>query len=223
MTAAALGGMAAHSRDFAARMDRRMTLDPRGGVSRRIGMVTMKWRWWIVFLCLASFFAILPFLGGWAWSTNGFEFGAYGSWLQGTLTPISLLLALITFQSQARSQRDTNLLLGKTFFMDVKEKYEGHLNYLAGAAVRGEYLPAADVKKKARMYFVNEVVKGEVTLQECEQLTHLKISLNKFVRLAKNCDSSEFVNRDVLILHKGLENGQFIRHKSEHELATALK
>ena len=94
---------------------------------------------------------VLPFILHWKShdpTTHVFKLGEYGSYLQGALTPVVVIIAFITVYIQMislkstldaqrdanTSQRDANKRLLMGIMLDNIEKFQGHLNYLAFAA-----------------------------------------------------------------------------------------
>jgi hypothetical protein len=69
-----------------------------------------------------------------------------GTWLQGVLTPLLLLVAIGSFwyqsesvKAQTRAQADANQIAQRAFFLDNSRKFTGHINYRCICAlVNGE-------------------------------------------------------------------------------------
>ena len=77
----------------------------------------------------------------------GNDWANWGAWLQGSLTPLALVFAALSFQSQQRAadrqaaqQRDANLIAERAMFIDKLSAFTGHINYRCYCAVFGEQI-----------------------------------------------------------------------------------
>lgn len=71
------------------------------------------------------------------------NYGEYGGWLQGVLTPLILLVAFIAWFSQQQSAKEANTIQARSFLLEFLHNFYGHINYTAACAIVG-HRPSSD-------------------------------------------------------------------------------
>jgi hypothetical protein len=110
----------------------------------------------IAAIVAAAILIALPLCLGWVNGHDQFKFGEYGSWLQGTLTPIAILVAMLAVLLQSRGQAEANAIQAKAnkqllmgIMLDNLQRLEGHLNYMAAIVCLGTCPASDEVRQKA--------------------------------------------------------------------------
>jgi hypothetical protein len=71
-----------------------------------------------------------------------------GTWLQGVLTPVFLLIAALTFSWQTQSQGEANKTANRVLLFSNLERFAGHLHYRCVTALIGD-APSAELVNSA--------------------------------------------------------------------------
>ena len=76
------------------------------------------------------------------------SYTAMGTWLQGVLTPVFLLIAALTFSWQTQSQGEANKTANRVLLFSNLERFAGHLHYRCVTALIGD-APSAELVNSA--------------------------------------------------------------------------